>query len=147
MNILISACLMGVNCRYNAERIVIDGLEALMAKHALIPVCPEILGGLPTPREPSEIRDGCVCTKSGRDVTEHFERGADEVLRLAQLYQCHYALFKERSPSCGLGKIYDGTFSGQLVNGNGVCADRLDKAGVTVLGESQVSELEKEQAG
>lgn len=141
MNILISACLLGVNCRYNAECIVIDELKELMGLHTLIPVCPEQIGGLPTPREPSEIRGGRVYTKSGSDVTENFERGADEVLRLGQLYQCKYAIFKECSPSCGYGAIYDGSFSGRLIEGNGVCADRLVRAGITILGESRISEL------
>jgi uncharacterized protein YbbK (DUF523 family) len=141
MIILISACLLGVNCRYNAEHITINQLEELMGLHTLIPVCPEIFGGLPTPREPSEIRGGRVYTKSGSDVTENFERGADEVLRLGRLYQCEYAIFKERSPSCGYGAIYDGSFSGRLVEGNGVSADRLARAGITILGESRISEL------
>jgi uncharacterized protein YbbK (DUF523 family) len=141
MNILISACLMGVNCRYNAERLVMDGLEELMKKHTLIPVCPEIFGGMSTPRDPSEIRDGRVYAKSGADVTDYYDRGADEVLRLAQLYDCKYAILKERSPSCGHGRIYDGTFSGRLIDGSGVCAQRLSEAGITVLGETNLSAL------
>ena len=141
MNILISACLMGVNCRYNAERLVMDGLEELMKKHTLIPVCPEIFGGMSMPRDPSEIRDGRVYAKSGADVTDYYDRGADEVLRLAQLYDCKYAILKERSPSCGHGRIYDGTFSGRLIDGSGVCAQRLSEAGITVLGETNLSAL------
>jgi uncharacterized protein YbbK (DUF523 family) len=141
MNILISACLIGVNCRYNAERFVMDGLDELMAKHHLIPVCPEIFGGMSTPRDPSEIRSGRVYAKSGADVTDYYKRGADEVLRLARLYKCEYAVLKQRSPSCGHGRIYDGTFSGQLIEGSGVCAKRLAEAGITVLDETEISKL------
>ena len=141
MNILVSACLMGVNCRYNAQRLTMERLKELLEKHTLIPVCPEVFGGMSTPREPSERRNGRVFSKSGRDMTEYYKRGADEVLRLARLYQCTYAILKERSPSCGYGRIYDGTFTGRLTDGNGVCAGRLAEAGVTVLGESGISEL------
>ena len=141
MNILISACLMGVNCRYNGERISMEGLNALMAKHTLIPVCPEVLGGLPTPREPSEIRCGQVFSRSGSDVTEHYRRGAEETLRLARLYHCQCAILKARSPACGFGLVYDGFFSGRLVAGNGICADLLATAGLTIYNESQIADL------
>ena len=141
MNILVSACLMGVNCRYNGERLTLERLDELMEKHTLIPVCPEVFGGMPTPREPSEIRAGRVFSKSGRDVTDHYERGADEVLRLARLYRCTCAILKERSPSCGHGRVYDGTFTGRLVEGNGFSAARLAGAGVAVIGESEIETL------
>jgi uncharacterized protein YbbK (DUF523 family) len=141
MTILVSACLMGVVCRYNAERLTMEHLDELMRRHTLIPVCPEVFGGMSTPREPSELRDGRVRSESGRDVTDCFERGAEEVLRLARLYRCRCAVLKERSPSCGCGEIYDGTFSGRLVRGNGVCAARLLAEGLTVLGESEISKL------
>jgi len=141
MKILISACLMGVNCRYDGERINMEGLEELMRRHTLIPVCPETLGGLPTPREPSELRDGQVFSRSGGNVTDRFRQGAEEALRLARLYECSYAILKERSPSCGFGRIYDGSFSGSLTAGNGVCADLLSRAGLTIIGESRIKEL------
>lgn len=119
----------------------IGRLNELMQKHTLIPVCPEVFGGLPTPREPSEIRGGRVLSRSGRDVTENFRRGADEALGLARLYHCECALLKERSPSCGYGRIYDGSFTGGLCKGEGVCAALLAQNGVVVLGESRVAEL------
>lgn len=141
MVILISACLMGVNCRYSAQPSVMEHLDELMERHTLIPVCPEQFGGLPTPREPCERRNGRVYSRSGEDQTEAYERGAAEVLRLARLYHCKYAVLKERSPSCGVGAVYDGTFTGTLAGGNGVCADRLAGTGVTVLGESDAAKL------
>jgi uncharacterized protein YbbK (DUF523 family) len=141
MNILVSACLLGVNCRYNGVPAPSPAVLALMERHTLIPVCPEQLGGLPTPREPSEHRAGRVVTKSGRDVTEEYGRGAQEALRLAQIFGCRYAILKERSPSCGHGRIYDGSFSGVLIPGSGAAAALLEQNGVTVLGESELELL------
>ncbi len=147
MNILVSACLLGVKCRYNGEGVLADGVRALLKEHHLIPVCPEQLGGLPTPRTPAEQREGRVFTRDGADVTEHYRRGAEQVSRLAALYHCPAALLKERSPSCGCGQIYDGTFSGALVPGNGVCAALLMAQGIRIYGESQVEMLRGEWNG
>jgi uncharacterized protein YbbK (DUF523 family) len=141
MNILISACLLGIRCRYDGKAKYDARIEKLMEKHHLIPVCPEIYGGLSTPRDPSERAGDKVMGKSGQDVTAAFERGAQETLALAKLLGCGYAILKERSPSCGHGRIYDGTFSGRLADGNGVTAELLEKNGVTVLGESQIEEF------
>lgn len=141
MNILISACLLGVNCRYNGEGQIVKHIDELIEKYNLIPVCPEIYGGMSTPREPSERIGEHVISKSGKDVTEHFKRGANEIMKLAQLYQCRYAILKERSPSCGYGEIYDGTFSGKLIEGNGILAEMLLKSGVTIISESRIKEL------
>lgn len=138
MNILISACLLGVNCRYSGDGKLVDGVEELMAKHHLIPVCPEILGGLATPRDPAERVGDKVMTNSGCDVTAAYKRGAEEVLHLARLYQCQYAILKERSPSCGRDVIYDGTFSKKQIEGNGVCAELLLKHGISIMGESEI---------
>ena len=96
------------------------------------------MGGLPTPRQPSERRGELVATRDYQNVTEEFERGAEEALKLCHLYGCRYAILKERSPSCGTGWIYDGTFRGRLVHGYGVAAELLASYGVTVLGESEV---------
>ena len=142
MNILVSACLLGVNCRYSGKRAEVDyKLKKLIKKHNLIPVCPEIFGGLPTPREPAEINGERVKSTSGKDFTDSFLRGAGEVLRLAELFECRYALLKERSPSCGHGRIYDGTFSSALTDGDGICAKALSDAGIRVFGESEIDEL------
>ncbi len=141
MNLLISACLLGVRCRYDGGRKPLEGLEQLIDKHVLIPVCPEVLGGLPTPRVPAERIGERVMNKDGRDVTDNYRRGAEEALRLARMAGCTHALLKERSPSCGCGMIYDGTFSGKLCKGDGVCGALLKANGIKVLGESRVQEL------
>lgn len=142
MNILVSACLLGTPCRYDGTGKLEPALERLRAQgHTLVPVCPEVLGGLPTPRPPAERQGSRVVTRDGEDVTEAFLRGTAEVLRLADLYRCKAALLKERSPSCGCGQIYDGTFSKTLVEGDGMAAQMLKKHGLTVYGESQIGEL------
>lgn len=139
-SILVSACLLGVSCRYDAKSKPNENVIGLMKKYNLIPVCPEILGGMATPRLPSERKDDKVFSKCGDDVTKQFIHGAEEALRLANMYGCKKAVLKEKSPSCGFGKIYDGTFSGTLINGNGVAADLLSAAGIAVFGENS-SEL------
>ncbi len=141
MNILISACLLGVNCTYNGIGKSLDCIDELMEKHTLIPVCPEIFGGLPTPRTPAEILENKIITKTGEDVTKEYETGAEEVVKLAKLYQCRYAILKDRSPSCGKGMIYDGSFSGVLIPGNGVCVSLLEKIGVECIQESKAKEF------
>lgn len=141
MNILISACLMGINCRYNGKSEKINELEELKNKYNLIPVCPEIYGGLKTPRNPSEIVNNRVVTNSGEDVTKEYKKGAEEILRFAKFYDCKYAILKERSPSCGYGKIYDGTFSKALIQGNGITADLLSKNEIKIIGESNIKTL------
>jgi len=138
MNVLISACLIGVNCRYSGDSTSIKEAEELKNRYNLIPVCPEILGGMTTPREPAEKKDGKVITRTGEDVTKYYERGAKEVLHLAKFFDCKYAILKERSPSCGFGEVYDGTFSKVIIKGNGILAELLEKNGIVVLGESQV---------
>lgn len=143
MTILVSACLLGCPCRYDGKSKPNDAVLALMEHHTLIPICPEQMGGLATPRVPAERKDGGVFTERGGDVTEQYRRGAEEALRLAQLYGCKYAILKERSPSCGNGQIYDGSFSRRLINGDGVTAQLLKAHGITVLGESEVDNLWK----
>ena len=142
MKILISACLLGACCRYDGASKA-PPLAALLAeRHTLVPVCPEQLGGLPTPRPPAERRGGRVVTQSG-DVTEQYLRGAEETLKLCKLLGCEAAVLKERSPSCGRGQVYDGTFSGTLTAGDGVTAELLAAHGILVYGESQIEKLLK----
>ena len=107
----------------------------------LIPVCPEQLGGMCTPRVPSERLDDRVVNRVGEDVTACFHRGAEEALRIAQMYGCRTAILKERSPSCGCGKIYDGSFSGSLTEGNGITAELLLRNGIRVCGESRIKDI------
>ena len=138
---LVSACLLGVECRYDGGGQAIDRLDALMARYELIPVCPEQLGGLPTPRTPAERREGRVVNRDGADVTDAFGRGATQACRIAALYGAELALLKARSPSCGRGMIYDGSFTGRLVPGDGVAARALMDAGLEVYTENEIDVL------
>ena len=140
MKILISACLLGACCRYDGASKAHPLAAALAECHTLVPVCPEQLGGLPTPRPPAERRGNRVVTQSG-DVTEQYRRGAEETLKLCELLGCEAAVLKERSPSCGFGKIYDGSFSGRLIDGNGVAAALLAANGIEIYGESGIESL------
>ena len=139
MKILVSACLLGVSCRYDGLSKAYPLVEELCRRHQVVPVCPEQLGGLSTPRTPAERQGNRVVTKSGGDVTEQYRRGAEETVRLARLLGCTAAVLKERSPSCGSGEIYDGSFTGTLSSGYGVAAEALQKAGIRVLGESELA--------
>ena len=141
MTILVSACLLGCPCRYDGKSKPNDTVLALMEQHTLIPICPEQIGGLATPRVPAERRGDGVFTETGGDVTAQYRRGAEEALRLAKLYGCTHAILKERSPSCGSGQIYDGSFSRTLTDGDGVTAALLKENGITVLGENEVDTL------
>ena len=143
MKILISACLLGVRCRYDGASKPHPLAEELAKRHELIPVCPEQMGGLPTPRPPAERQGERVVSVEGVDVTEQYRRGAEETLRLCRLFGCEAAVLKERSPSCGRGAVYDGTFTGTLTDGDGVTAQLLQEAGVSVYGESRLKELLK----
>lgn len=143
MKLMISACLLGARCRYDGAAKPQEWVNKLAEKHTLVPICPEQLGGLPTPRVPSERRGERVMSKIGTDVTEQYRRGAEEALRLYQLLGCEAAVLKERSPSCGRGEIYDGSFTGTLISGDGVTAERFAAEGIPVYGESQIEELLK----
>ena len=143
MRILISACLLGARCRYDGASKAHPEIAVLAEHHTLIPVCPEQLGGLATPRPPAERQGPRVVTKAGVDVTEQYRRGAEEVLKLCKLLGCEAAVLKERSPSCGRGEIYDGTFTGTLMPGDGVTAELLTAQGIAVYGESHIEELLK----
>ena len=143
MRILVSACLLGARCRYDgASKEHLAACE-LARSHELVPVCPEQLGGLATPRPPAERQGERVVTNAGVDVTEQYLRGAEETLRLCQMLGCDAAVLKERSPSCGCGEIYDGTHSKTLIAGNGVTAELLAAHGISVYGESHLKELLK----
>lgn len=141
MNILVSACLLGIHCRYDGNHNLCSALDLLLQQHHLIPVCAEQLGGLPTPRIPAERRGTAVITQDGRDVTEAFTNGAKEVLRLAKLYHCKIAILKARSPSCGYGTIYDGTFTRTLTERDGVTAELLRAHGISVYTEQDLETL------
>lgn len=145
MNILVSACLLGLRCRYDGKSKPNEAVLRLREAHTLIPVCPEQLGGLPTPRAPSEWRGELIRNSDGEDVTAQYLRGAEEAVKLARLFDCRVAVLKERSPACGDGKIYDGTFTNTLTFGSGAAAKALREAGVRVYGESEIVEFQKNQ--
>lgn len=132
---LVSACLSGLPCRYDGTACPVPELKNLVEEGLALPVCPEELGGLPTPRPPAEIRQGRVINKAGQDVTAEFERGAKAVLELAGRHNIGLAILKARSPSCGIGPIYDGTFSRTLTPGAGVTAAKLRCVGIKVYDE------------
>ena len=140
--LLVSACLLGTPCRYDGKSKKNEAVCALAERFELIPVCPAVLGGLPTPRTPSERRGACVVRKDGRDVTAEYRRGAECALETAQREGVLAAVLKERSPSCGSGEIYDGTFSGSRKCGNGVAAELLMQHGIKVYTEETITEEE-----
>lgn len=133
-----SACLLGVNCRYDGRDSENKKVVNLSRKEILLPICPEQLGGLTTPREPAEKKGAKVFTKSGENVSKYFKQGARQVLRLAKFYGVKEAILKQRSPSCGCGQIYDGTFSKNIIKGDGVTAAILKKNGITVITEEDL---------
>ncbi len=140
MNILVSHCFLGEPCRYNGtgclDRQII---ELHRAGHNLIPVCPEVLGGLDIPRSPAERQpDGRVLTQSGQDVTAAYQAGAERALEIAKKNNCQVAVLKARSPSCGCGEIYDGTFTHTLNSGWGVTAQLLKEEGLEVMDEEHL---------
>ena len=141
--ILVSACLAGEKCRYNGEDFFCASVAALVASGRAIAVCPEVLGGLPVPRPPAEIVDGRVLTRGGADVTAQFREGAQMGMEIARRAGCHSAILKARSPSCGVGRIYDGSFCGRLIAGDGVFAAMLKEAGIRLITEEQCKDCEE----
>lgn len=142
MKILVSACLLGIDCKYNGKNNKNETVLELLKDHDLIPVCPEIMGGLPTPRIPSEINGNKVITRGGKNVTKQYQKGAEEALKIAKLYNCQTAILKEKSPSCGCGKIYDGKFTGTLIDGDGITARLLKEHGIKITGETSLDIIE-----
>ena len=135
MNILVSACLLGIDCKYNGKNNLNEQVVRIGEKHTLIPVCPEQLGGLKTPRAASEICGGKVINIDGEDVTVQYKKGAEEALKIAKQCNCRMAILKEKSPSCGTKNVYDGTFSKKLISGMGICAQLLHENGIDVHDE------------
>ena len=140
-NVLVSGCLLGLDCRYDGGSNYIEEIEKLKVLVNLIPVCPEQLGGLTTPRQPSEIQSEKVISKTGTDVTAEYEKGAGEALKLAQFFGCRCAILKARSPSCGSGVIYDGTFSKTKIAGDGKTAELLKANGIRVYTEFDLEQF------
>lgn len=135
---IISACLIGINCKYNGKNNLCEDLKKLVDEGKAFPICPEQLGGLSTPRISAEIKKNAknstkIITKNGDDVTQEFFLGAERALKIAKILNTEVAILKSKSPSCGYGKIYDGNFSGNLIEGNGITAELFMKNGIKVI--------------
>lgn len=139
--ILISSCLLGSNCKYNGSNNYNESIKLAFKDYQLIPICPEVFGGLSTPRNPSEIKNDKVISSTGDDVTEYFLKGARLSLYLAKENHIMYAILKQKSPSCGRGKIYDGTFSNNVIKGNGITTKLLEDNGIMVFTEEDYDVL------
>lgn len=133
MNILVSACLLGENCKYNGGNNFCSKIAELANDHKVIAVCPEVLGGLPVPRHPAEICDGVVTAVDGTVVDSEFRKGAENALVIGKENMAELAILQPRSPSCGCRQVYDGTFSKRLIAGNGVFAQLLSKNGIRAV--------------
>lgn len=133
--IIVSACLAGIKCRYDGSSSDCAAVIDLVKKGKAIPICPEQVGGLSTPRKPCEQRNGRIVSCDGEDFTDAFMRGAANSVKIALVAGCKEAILKSKSPSCGYGLVFDGTFSGKTIRGNGVFADMLEKKGIKVRTE------------
>jgi len=133
MKIMVSACLLGENCKYSGGNNRHEKVLAFLKGHEVIPVCPEVMGGLPTPRLPAEIVCGTVINRDGVNVDKEYRRGAERALGIAKREQIDLAILQSRSPSCGVKEIYDGTFSGTRIPGQGVTAKLLADNGFRVM--------------
>ena len=139
--ILISACLVGDNCRYDGKNNLSPKIAALLEKYELVPFCPECEGGLKTPRTPSERQGDKVITKDGRNVTKQYERGAELAWNICFYLKIKVAILKDNSPSCGVHKIHDGSFSGKLIEGVGTTTELLKEKGINVISEDEIDTL------
>ena len=144
VNIAISACLLGQNCRYDGASKTYNNIDKLKEKYNLIPICPEVLGGLSTPRCPSEIIGDKVINKEGFDNTNYFLAGAQKALDICIKNNCKVAILKESSPSCGVNLIYDGSFSGKKIKGMGITSRQLIAFGIKIYTENDIDKLLKE---
>ncbi len=147
MKIMVSACLLGENCKYNGGNNKNEAVLCFVEGPGIevIPVCPEVMGGLPTPRAPAEIRDGIVVTRDGRNVDREFRAGAEKCLEIARRERPNLIILQSRSPSCGVKQIYDGTFTGTLVDGMGVTARLLRENGFRPVDAESLGELSAEE--
>ena len=141
MKIMISACLLGYNVKYDGKNNLNNDLIEFLKDYEVISICPEIMGGLSIPRTPAEIKDKKVINKNNVDVTNEYNLGAKKTLKLAKENNIKVAILKKNSPSCGVGTIYDGTFTHTLVNGDGITTKLLKENGIMVLNEDNYQEL------
>ncbi len=141
MNILVSACLLGIACRYDGKSKPNQDVVNLAKTYNLIPFCPECYGGLPTPRLPAEQVGNKVLRIDGADVTKEYQKGADEAVKIAKMLKCEYAILKSKSPSCGIGLIHNGSFDGGYIEKDGITAIALKKANIKVITENEISKI------
>ena len=145
IKVLISACLLGDNVKYSGGNNLTPKLVTLLEKYnvKIVKVCPECFAGLPIPRVPSEIKETKVFSKDGRDITEKFLSGAEKTFKIAKENQIDFAILKERSPSCGSSYIYDGSFSGKVIQGQGLTVRKLNEENIVIFSEENLEEIEK----
>ena len=135
---VVSACLAGIPCRYDGKAKANANIVQLVQSQKALPLCPEMLAGLGVPRHCSERLGEQIRTEYGEDITERFRRGAENALTRAQMAGCTIAILKQRSPSCGAGQIYDGTFTGTIIPGDGIWTELLREAGFTIFTEEDL---------
>ncbi len=140
-NLLISACLLGHNTKYNGKNNYKEGIEDLKEYFNFILICPEVEGGLSIPRDPSEIIGNKVISNKGTDVTKEYNKGAKIALNKAKINNIRYAILKSKSPSCGKNFVYDGTFSSTLIEGNGIACKLLIDNNIEVFTENEINKL------
>lgn len=145
MKILVSSCLLGENVKYSGGNNFSENLIEILKKYDMevIKICPEVMGGLNVPRKPAEIKEKDIVTNEGKSVKKEFYRGAEKVLELAKEMNIKFAVLKEKSPSCGKKFIYDGSFSKNLIKGQGITTALLKKEGIKIFSEEELEELEK----
>ena len=139
--ILVSACFLHEGYKYNGGANINEKIKGLAEKYDFVLICPEVFGGLSSPRLPSEIVNDKVLNEIGEDVTEAFVSGAQKALELALKHGCKKAILKAKSPSCGKGLIYDGSFSHTIIKGDGVAAKLLMENGITIYTENEIENL------
>ena len=142
MKIFVSACLIGENCKYNGGNNYSEAVKKYVEGHEVISMCPEVEGGLPIPRTPAEIVKGVVTNRDGVSVDKEFRAGADKILDALLEEKVELAILQSRSPSCGIGRIYDGSFTKTLTNGNGIFADLLVKHGIKVIDVEKINNID-----
>ena len=142
MKIFVSECLIGENCKYNGGNNYSEAVKKYVEGHEVISMCPEVEGGLPIPRTPAEIVNGVVTNRDGVSVDKEFRAGADKILDVLLEEKVELAILQSRSPSCGIGRIYDGSFTKTLTNGNGIFADLLVKHGIKVIDVEKINNID-----
>lgn len=141
MKILVSTCLLGCKCRYDGKLQKKNIADFFSKDYCLIPFCPEQAGGLPTPRIPCEIKNHSIFNKLGENKTEEFHKGAEEALKICKIFDIKLAILKSKSPSCGFGQIYDGSFTNTLITGNGITGNLLYENDIKIYNENNFIDL------